>query len=179
MKTLYIIRHSKATGQEVEAELTDEGKVQSLHLSEFLSTYNIQRIISSHYKRAVDTIRPYSEANGIRLEVDRRLGERILSPTDYPGWLEFLEESFHDFSLALEGGESSEEASDRVKSLIDELIISNEEHIVLVTHGNLATLILRLFDKQYGFEEWKEMTNPDVYAIQLTSSKVSRIWQTS
>ncbi|KAA0549510.1 histidine phosphatase family protein [Bacillus sp. BGMRC 2118] len=177
-KILYVIRHCKATGQEREAALTDDGRQQALELSEFLSEYPIKRIISSPYKRTVESITPYADKMGIEIEKDERLGERLLSPENQPNWLDVLEQSFQDLTLSLEGGESSQDAMNRVKSLLLELENTPEEHIALVSHGNLTTLLLKLVDEVYGFDEWKAMSNPDVYMIQLKqdNNHVKRIW---
>ncbi|MFZ3588478.1 histidine phosphatase family protein [Bacillus sp. DJP31] len=178
MSILYIVRHCQATGQEMEAVLTDEGVKQANELAEFLSEYPIKRIISSPYVRAIESIKPYADKRGILIESDERLGERVLSQPNVSNWLELLHTSFEDFSLTLEGGESSAEATSRVESLIKELVGIKEEHVVLVSHGNLTTLLLKMFDEKYGFDEWKAMTNPDVYEILLEpQSKVRRIWR--
>ncbi|MBL1705541.1 histidine phosphatase family protein, partial [Klebsiella pneumoniae] len=48
---------------------------------------------------------------------------------------------------------------------------------LLVTHGNLLTLILRHFDSSIGFHEWKTLTNPDIYEITLNEqSIIKRLW---
>jgi len=40
------------------------------------------------------------------------------------------------------------------------------------------SLILRYFDESFGFNEWKEMTNPDVYRIDIKDNQinVTRLW---
>lgn len=44
------------------------------------------------------------------------------------------------------------------------------------------TLILKSFDNQYGFKEWKSLTNPDVYQVTVYSQdkvEVNRVWNLS
>jgi 2,3-bisphosphoglycerate-dependent phosphoglycerate mutase len=179
-KVLYVVRHCKASGQDQDANLTHEGIEQSKELAAFLIEYPVQRIISSPYVRAIETINPYAEKKGLVIEQDERLGERVLSSdNNIPNWLERVAETFQDFSLTLEGGESSADATKRVESLIDDVRNMNEEHIVLVSHGNLTALLLKIFDEKYGFEEWKSMSNPDVFMIQITEENpsVTRIWR--
>ena len=36
---------------------------------------------------------------------------------------------------------------------------------VVVTHGNLLTLILRSFDAHFGFDHWERLTYPDVFCV--------------
>ncbi len=178
MKTLYIIRHCQASGQGEEAPLTVDGMKQAKNLAVFLHKYPINRIISSPYIRAIDSIKPYSEKSGIRIELDERLRERVLSSDNLENWFEHLQLSFEDFSLKLKGGESSAEAKTRAEMLINELRVDNNEHIVLVSHGNLSTLLLNNFDEKYGFDEWKTMSNPDVYEVLLEPQLlIRRIWR--
>ncbi|MFC4777323.1 histidine phosphatase family protein [Paenibacillus sp. GCM10023252] len=111
MKTIYLIRHCKATGQEPEAELTLEGQEQAKKLSEFLLHEQIELVYSSPYVRAINSIKPLCEYSKIPLHIDVRLSERILSSEDLPDWTDKLEQSFIDMNMKLPGGESSAEAA--------------------------------------------------------------------
>ncbi len=176
MKTIYIVRHAKAEGQPLHASLTAEGEGQAHHLAAFLEKYPVEAIYSSPYKRALQTIQPFAERTGIPLHEDDRLGERILSSKDLPDWKGKLRESFEDFSLALPGGESNEQAMGRAASFIEDVAKRKEDHIVVVSHGNLTTLFLRYFDEKYGFEELFALTNPDVYLVKVDEGRVERVW---
>lgn len=179
MKTFYIVRHAKAEGQPFHARLTDEGKRQAENLAKFLSSFPIERIISSPFVRAKETIEPYAKKMGLTIELDDRLGERVLSTTRFSDWKERLKKSFEDFSLTFEGGESNQQGFDRAKSLIEELLSSSSQHIVLVSHGNLTTLLLKYFDDSYGFEHLLKLTNPDVFQVickDRGTFEVKRIW---
>ncbi|KAA2301986.1 histidine phosphatase family protein, partial [Clostridioides difficile] len=58
MQSIYLIRHAKATGQEPHAELTDEGIRQAEKLADILAHHSITYIVSSPWKRAVQTAMP-------------------------------------------------------------------------------------------------------------------------
>ncbi|WP_261129835.1 histidine phosphatase family protein [Bacillus sp. Marseille-Q3570] len=179
MKNLYLVRHCKAEGQPPESPLTEEGCNQAEELAEFFSTIQIDRIISSPFTRAQQSIEPTANALKIRVETDDRLSERILSTENHEDWLEKLRHSFDDLSLKLTGGESSQEEKNRAESLIAELKERPEQNIILVTHGNLMTLLLNDFDDTYGFEEWKQLSNPDVYLVSFEENdhKLDRLWE--
>jgi len=57
-KTIYLVRHCKAEGQAPDAKLSPIGKKQSALLTEFLLEKQIDSIVSSPFKRAVDSIKP-------------------------------------------------------------------------------------------------------------------------
>ncbi|EPD49725.1 hypothetical protein HMPREF1210_03172 [Paenisporosarcina sp. HGH0030] len=175
MKTLYLVRHCSATGQAAEAELSDTGIEQAQKLAAFFSGISIENIISSPFKRAQHSIEPTAKAKKLPLTIDARLAERTLSTSDLPNWLELLEKTFLDLDLKLVGGESSREATARAIEVIEEAI----NNTVLVTHGNLMSLILKHFDDSIGFEEWKLLRNPDVYTLIIDNNKssIKQLWK--
>jgi 2,3-bisphosphoglycerate-dependent phosphoglycerate mutase len=177
MKTIYIIRHAKAEGQPFHASLTAEGEEQARHLASFLEKYPVEAIYSSPFKRALQTIQPFAERKGMSINEDDRLGERILSEKDFPDWKQKLRESFEDFSLVFPGGESNEQGLSRAVSFIGDVVKREEDHVVVVSHGNLTTLLLRYFDEKYGYDELFALTNPDVYLVKVGEGRVERVWE--
>ena len=113
----------------------------------------IDRIISSPFVRARSTALAISESKGLYLEQNSDLTERVLSSEDEEDWMEKLRDSFSDVHLKYKGGESSIEAMTRAYKVVKELKVGSRT--VIVTHGNLMTLLLRCFDKRFGFEEWR------------------------
>ena len=166
-KVIYIVRHCKAEGQPAESPITSEGMKQAIELVKFFKKVKIDRIISSPFKRAIQSIEPVSKQKQINIELDTRLEERILCSSDMPDWIEALKVTYTDLDLKFVGGESSREAIERVTGVIDDIKLG--ENVVIVSHGNLISLLLKSFDHTVGFNEWMKLSNPDVY--QLTIDK--------
>jgi 2,3-bisphosphoglycerate-dependent phosphoglycerate mutase len=178
-KIIYLVRHCQATGQACDAQLTSEGLNQAEALAEFLLEAQIGRIVSSPFARALASIKPLSIRLKSEIKSDARLIEAALSTIDYSDWLDKLRETFSDFELFFEGGESSRIATARAMAAINDALLLDTDRFVVVTHGRLLTLILKHFDSKYGFEEWQNLTTPDVFriAIKENESQVDRIWQ--
>ncbi|TCJ04365.1 histidine phosphatase family protein [Cytobacillus praedii] len=178
-KKIYLIRHCQAVGQPPESQLTAEGMKQADRLADFLSSFKVDRIISSPFLRAVETIMPFAQKATIEIETDERLAERVLSSSSMPDWLEKLKLTFNDLDLKYEGGESSKEAMDRIIQAVNEMIESHAQNSVLVTHGNIMSLLLKSYNKSFGFDEWLQLSNPDVYCLQFKNDEVhcERIWR--
>ncbi|RWZ60337.1 histidine phosphatase family protein [Halobacillus fulvus] len=180
MDKLILVRHSETEGQHEDSPLTKLGVRQAHTLAHFLEQtgYKVDRIISSPFLRAIETIKPYSQKCGVRIETDERLEERILSHEPVDDWEEVLHDTFEDQDLKLTGGESSKEAKERVLSLIDELEREDNGNVVLVTHGNLLALLLQKYNREIGFYHWKRLTRPDVFLVQKQGGEytVERIW---
>ncbi len=171
-QVLYLVRHCQAAGQEPDAPLTEIGQQQAIALAGWLSDVSIGRIISSPFVRAYQSIVPLSEHLGLMIEVDDRLVERVLSPVPLDNWRQRLAETFMDLDLSFGGGESSRTAMLRGVSVVDQAIQQPADPVVLVTHGNLMTLILKHFNEQVGYTEWENLQNPDVYCIRFSSEEV-------
>ncbi|MFC4354328.1 histidine phosphatase family protein [Chryseomicrobium palamuruense] len=165
MKKIYIIRHCQAEGQAADAKLTELGEKQAEELARFLKNISVEIIISSPYIRAIQTIQPLALQKGIEIDTDVRLKERVLSQHSHPDWLEKLQATFKDSDLKYDSGESSNEATERIRAVVDEILESEYETVVLVTHGNLMSLLLREYTDEFGFNEWQTLSNPDAYLI--------------
>ncbi len=178
-KIIYLIRHCRATGQAADAPLTHEGRDQAEALAKFLFGIGIGQIVSSPFARDVKSIKPLSVRLNIEIKLDERLIEAVLSAIDYSDWLDKLRGTFSDFGLTFEGGESSQTATTRAIAAINDALLLHTDPTVVVTHGRLMTLILKHFDSQYGFEEWQNLTTPDVFRLVIKENEfqVDRIWQ--
>ncbi|MFJ8261183.1 histidine phosphatase family protein [Rummeliibacillus sp. NPDC094406] len=178
-KRIYIVRHCEAQGQPPESQLTEKGFTQAKYLSRFFSNTKIDRIISSPFLRAIQSVEPISEETNIKIEIDERLSERTLSTMDLPDWLEKLKATFNDLELKFQGGESSKEAMNRIVSVVDEVFKSESENTIIVTHGNLMSLLLKNYDNSFDFDCWKSLSNPDVFVLNYTNNEVNmeRLWK--
>lgn len=176
---LYVIRHCEAEGQAPDACLTMAGKEASERLANFLTHLNIELAISSPFTRALHTIEPFVRKNNIPFKIDHRLSERLLSSEELPDWLEKLKETYVDKDLKFIGGESSNEATHRITEVVEELKQSTHMSVVIVTHGNIMSLLLNHFQPHFGFDEWKQLSNPDVFEIEFSNEQtvVNRIWR--
>ncbi|TWT06707.1 histidine phosphatase family protein [Planococcus sp. CPCC 101016] len=173
-KTIYLIRHCQASGQAPDAELTDVGRMQAQELAVFLQNRQVVHFISSPFTRAIQSIEPAADQLGLPIEIDDRLAERVLSSEELPDWMEKLEQSFGNEELKFSGGESGKEATDRAMEVLNEM----KDKTAAVTHGNLLGLLLKQIDESYGFSEWRKLTNPDVYEVEIRDGNVSaaRVW---
>ncbi|MGM7722298.1 histidine phosphatase family protein [Metabacillus sp. Hm71] len=178
MKIIYLVRHCEANGQEADADLTVRGFNQAIELSNFFSDFTVERIISSPYKRAMKTVQPLAERLKIEIESNSNLSERILSTSNLPDWYDKLRITFEDLEVKYDGGESSQEAMQRILEVIEEVFQSDFEHTVIVTHGNLLSLLLHHYNKEFGFDGWKNLSNPDVFLLKKENNQViyDRIW---
>ncbi|MFD0620521.1 histidine phosphatase family protein [Paenibacillus sp. GCM10027629] len=178
MKNIYVVRHCKAAGQAADAPLTEIGNEQAQTLAEFLADKNIDYIVTSPYVRAYHTIAPFADQQGIDIRMDDRLTERVLSGQDCPDWMDKLRATYDNLDLCYAGGESSRVAIHRAVQVVMDVLDQPCKNAVIVSHGNLISLLLKHFDDRYGFFEWQALSNPDVYQLTFVDGlpSIQRIW---
>ncbi|WP_270182501.1 histidine phosphatase family protein [Alkalihalobacillus sp. CinArs1] len=175
MKNLYLIRHCEAEGQAHDASLTAKGREQAVMLADHLQGIKFDKLYSSPFTRALQSIEPIALKLDKQITIDERLEERRLSEVSLDDWMTELEKTFDDFSYKLTGGESSSEAATRgVEAVMDVVQVTNENSLV-VTHGNLFTLILNHFESSHGFNTWKSLKNPDCFKLVFENDKIVSI----
>src|SRR5690625_4660757 len=120
LKKIFLVRHCSATGQHKDSPLTHKGIKQAYLLANFFHDQNIpiDKIISSPYLRAIESIKPYAQKQQIKIEIDERLKERVLSAEPLDDWFEVLQYSFINTNFKLPGGESSNDAVQRALEVL-------------------------------------------------------------
>jgi len=178
VKRLFLVRHCESTGQDASAPLTAVGQTQAIHLADYLEMLGVDLLVSSPSTRAQQSVAPLAQRLGLPVEIETRLAERVLSAAPLAHWREAIQQTFAELDLAWPGGESSRTAMARGRAAIDALLARPECAPVVVTHGNLMTLILRSFETQFGYQTWERLSNPDVYCLAAQGERVeiSRPW---
>jgi len=83
------------------------------------------------------------------------------------------------YGVIIEGGESGDEATKRIVNVVEEALKNEHEIILMATHGNLMSLLIKFFNQDFGFEQWQNLTNPDVFLLSFTNKQVhlERLWK--
>ncbi|MFD0868495.1 Phosphoglyceromutase [Chlamydia abortus] len=186
--TIYMVRHAKAPyifGQEQTRGLSEEGLAAARKVADILAEVEVDYIISSNYRRAVQTVQNLAERKGLPVIEFDQLRERAIIGLEYEAeWedlLKAIEKSFADPDFALEGGESTREAQQRAIPVIEELLNDHRgQNIVVGTHGNIMTIIMNYYNKEFGFDFWRSISMPDIYKLTFTGNRlesVERVWE--
>jgi 2,3-bisphosphoglycerate-dependent phosphoglycerate mutase len=177
----YLIRHAHAKWTpDEERPLSAQGMRDAIGVADALRAMSISRIVSSPYRRAVQTVQPLAERLNLAIEIEPDLRERSLG-TPEPGtdFVSAVEATWSDPSFAYPGGESNETAQRRAVAVVRRLLRAHAgRHIALSTHGNLLALLVQYFDRRVGFDFWRALSTPDIFALRLDDGRVSlnRLW---
>ncbi|MDU0200797.1 histidine phosphatase family protein [Paenibacillus sp. MAH-36] len=186
---IYFVRHGIAPfSLELEraggASLSEQGKADAKRVAELLGNEKIDAIISSSYHRAKETVTPLAELLKKEIIQYDELIERPIASLTYPipdeQLLLGIEKSFTDIDFCMPEGETTRQAQERAIPIIMKLLSDYQgKKIVIGTHGNIMTIILKYFDSNYGFEFWKQTSKPDIYKLEFNEKElrsVARLW---
>jgi len=165
MTTIYFIRHAEAVrGFKPNRlrPLTEKGQKDCHWVTEFLQDKQVDVIVSSTYKRAVDTVSGFAKSMGFEIELDEDFREREKGSLtgDY---MEFAIRQWGDFLYKLNGGESLAETQQRNITALQRVLERHKsKNIVIGTHGQALGTIINYFDESFGFEQKLAIGNPHI-----------------
>jgi 2,3-bisphosphoglycerate-dependent phosphoglycerate mutase len=169
---IYLVRHAHSTysPDEYGRGLSERGKADAKRVTECMKNENIDVILSSPYKRAIETVQGVADHIGQPVHLVEGLKERTIAGQPVEDFRGAIEKLWADPAFSFPGGESNEVAQARgIESLKTILNEYENKKVVIGTHGNIMVLILNHFNSSYDREFWNQLSMPDVY--QLTFEK--------
>ena len=182
LTNLYFVRHahSSYTPDELGRPLSERGFADANTVTELLKRETIDHVISSPYRRAIQTVEGIARYINKEIEIVDDFKERLLSQEPVENFSLAIAKVWEDFDFSWEGGESGNIAQKRGVHAVLQVLENNAgKNIVIGTHGNIMVLIMNYFDSSYGFEFWRKLEMPDIYKLSFDQKKlvhVKRIW---
>ena len=162
---LLLVRHCESTGPDPEAPLSARGLEQARVLADALAPLAPDHLVSSPFLRARQSVAPLAAALGLTVAIEPRLAERRLGIDPFGDWRAGLRAAFDDPDRAYPDGESGLEAQRRGRAAVIDVLRAGHRLPVLATHGNLLSLFLASVDGRFGYAEWEQLANPDVFVL--------------
>ncbi len=177
--TLYLVRHAHAHWTpDDNRPLSDEGTLAAGRLAARLSESPITAIYSSPSRRASDTVAPLASRLGLTIEVvtDFRERDMLNAPVSPQEFERLAEESWRFPGQPRAGSESNAAAQRRgLAALMSVLDCHRGQHVVVSTHGTLMALLINGLNPSLGFDFWRSLSFPDVYALEFTGESLTRL----
>ena len=173
-KKLYLIRHGKASmeGADRERTLDEDGIIQATSLCNKIRNQfkdKSIRLISSPFRRAVQTIEKLSEDFQADIEKNSSLEEIKIGKDENITKHQIIEKMWSDENFKVSNGSSQLEHVNQIKSELNKILkdfYENEYNLILVSHGNSIGIILKYFlNQKFTFDDWKNISMPDMYCL--------------
>lgn len=161
MTTVYFVRHAEPNynnHNDYTRELTDKGMKDRKLVTQFLSNKNIDIVISSPYKRAVDTVKDFADYYGLNINIVDNFRERKIESVWIDDFETFCKMQWKDFDYKLCNGESLKEVQTRNIAALKQIISEHKgKKIVIGTHGTALSTIINYYDKSFGYSEFNKI----------------------
>lgn len=176
--TIYLVRHAEISfiPDKNRRSLSERGKKGAKALSKRFRSYNITKVISSPYLRAVDTVKAIAEERGLDIEIIDDFRERKITSGNIKDFYSFTKKQWEDFDYSLNQGESLNEAQMRGITALRGLLSKYEgDNVVISTHGTILAAMINYYDNKCDYNFWLNLKMPDVYKLTFEGKNLKSI----
>lgn len=159
MTSVYFVRHAEPNYEnhdDMSRELTEKGLRDRELVTAYLLEQDIHAVLSSPYRRAVDTVGHFARRKGLPVALVDAFRERKVGS----GWIEdfdgFCRRQWADFSYRLPEGESLGQVQRRnVDALGTVLRQYAGKNVAIGSHGTALSTLIRFYDPAFGYEDFR------------------------
>ena len=161
MAVVYFVRHAESDNRVEDQRLRPlafRGLGCCGLVTEFLGDKGVDIVLSSPYRRAIETVRPFAESLGLPVGIIEDFRERELQKSlPREEWPALLHRQWLDFSLRINGESLADVQSRNIAALEQVLAMYADKTIVIGTHGTALSTIIAHYDPTYGFDNQMAM----------------------
>ena len=171
MTTVYFIRHAQSARFKCEDRvrpLTEEGLSDTKQVTAALFDKGITHILSSPYKRTLQTVADLAQTLGLAAETDEDLRERNAGSWSGDNFLKFIEQQWADFSYHIKDGECLADVQKRnIAALNRALEKYDGEVIAIATHGTALSTIINYYNPEFNFQSFMRIVDFMPYVVRM------------
>lgn len=161
MTELYFVRHAEPNYENHDdrsRELSEKGMADRALVTDFLREKRVEYVLSSPFKRAVDTVKEFADSAGCEVRIVEDFRERRVDS----GWIEdfrgFSKKQWEDFSYKLSDGEALSEVQRRNVEALKQVVRQYKDSVVVIgSHGTALSTIINYFQPRFGFEGFERI----------------------
>ena len=158
MTNIYFVRHAEPNynnHDDLTRELSAKGMKDRALVTDFLADRQVDVVLSSPYKRAVDTVAHFASLQDLPITTIHDFRERKVDSSWIDDFDAFTRNQWADFNYKLTDGETLAEVQKRNIAALQEVI---EHHrgktVVIGSHGTALSTIVNYFAPQFGIAEF-------------------------
>jgi len=172
MTTVYFVRHAEpnyGNHDDELRELTEKGLESRIFVTDFLTDKFIDAVISSPYKRSVDTVKEFADTYGFQIETVYDFRERRIDSVWIEDFSEFSKRQWDDFDYKYSDGESLREVQSRnIRALESVLKRYKDKNIVIGSHGTALSTVINYYDKSFSYAEFLKIKSLMPWIVKFT-----------
>ena len=161
MTNIYFVLHAEPNYENHNdrlRELTEKGLRDRETVTEYLADKNIHAVLSSPYRRAVDTVKHFADGQGLEIELVEDFRERTVDNVWIEDFNAFAQRQWTDFDYKLEGGECLREVQQRNIAALNNVLLRYEgKNVAIGSHGTAVSTILRHFQPSFSYPDFRRL----------------------
>jgi len=181
MTVVYLVRHAEADNRIHDGRvrpLTDKGMNDRALVTSFFLDKDIDIILSSPFKRAIDTINDYADKRGLQVLSVEGFKEHDTISDNYPSdeYFAFIKAYWADFRYKISSDESLFEVQERNITALNTVLCEYEnKYIIIGTHGTALSTIINYYDGSYGFDGFLAMVKIKPWVVRMDFNGIDLI----
>jgi len=172
LTTVYFVRHAQPNYEnhdDMLRELTAKGLEDRKLVTKFLADKNVAVVLSSPFKRAVDTISDFADSKGLGIDIVEDFRERRIDSVWIADFNGFCKKQWEDFAYKLSDGESLSEVQERNISALNQVLNDYAgKTIVVGSHGTALSTIVNYYDNSFGHAEFEKIRGLMPWVVEFT-----------
>lgn len=181
MTKLYFVRHAQSdytNHDERSRPLSEQGLKDRELVTRFLRDKNISVLLSSPYRRSMDTLRPFAEENRLTFQLCEDWRERKIENEWIEDFEAFSARQWQDFDYKLPGGESLRQVQERnIRAVGEALTLYEGKNIAIGTHGTALSTILCYYQPGFGYADFQRILPKMPWVVCLHFEKQTYLGQ--
>lgn len=161
MTVIYFIRHAEPNydnHNDMERELSPKGLRDRMLAAQLLADVPVDAVLSSPFKRAVDTVQPIADGRGLTVTTVDGFRERRVDSVWIEDFNGFCKAQWADFDYKLSDGECLREVQERNIAALSEVLRQYQGRtLVIGSHGTALSTIINHYDHSFGHEQFERI----------------------
>lgn len=158
MTHVYFVRHAEPNynnHDDLTRELTEKGLRDRELVTAYFMDKQIDVVLSSPYKRAVDTVKHFADTYGYSITTIRDFRERKVDSDWIEDFDAFTRQQWADFNYKRSDGETLFEVQKRNIDALQKVLVEHDgKAIVIGSHGTALSTIVNYYQPKFGYEEF-------------------------
>lgn len=169
---IYFVRHAEpdySIHDDEKRPLSNKGELDAQKVADFFKDKSIEVVLSSPYKRALDTVKPLAENFGLRIETIYEFRERKVDDCWVEDFIDFSKKQWENFNYKLSNGESLFEVQSRnITALKATLKKYAGKNIIVGSHGTSLSTIINYYDPNYSYDDFERIISIMPWIVKFT-----------
>ncbi len=172
MTHVYFTRHAEPNYKNHDdqtRELTEKGMKDRVLVSDYLKDKRIDAVLSSPYKRAVDTVKDFADKYNLHIKSVHDFRERKIDSIWIEDFQTFTRQQWADFNYRYSDGEALSEVQKRNISALNAVLMEYQNrNIVVGSHGTALSTIINYYDSSFGYDDFERIKSLMPWVVKFT-----------